>query len=64
MPYFTVREVADMVKTTPSFILTRIHAGDLMAYKVGKGYRIDQEDLEEFLIAKKVRPEIYAKSMR
>jgi excisionase family DNA binding protein len=46
---FTVKEVAQKLKTSTRFVLNQIQAGKLPAVKVGKAYRIHATDLERYL---------------
>jgi excisionase family DNA binding protein len=46
---YTVKEVAERLKTSTRFVLSQIRAGKLPAVKVGKAYRIHAADLERYL---------------
>lgn len=45
---FTVKEVAGIIKTNPSYVYKLINCGKLPAIKLG-AYKVRQEALEEFL---------------
>jgi excisionase family DNA binding protein len=47
--YYTVQEVADLLKLHWQSVLTYIKNGDLEAVKLGKGYRISQQALDSFI---------------
>ena len=49
MEFYTVEEVAGILKTTEHTIRKYIRNGQLTAYKVGKAWRIEKEDLQVFL---------------
>lgn len=53
---FTVQEAADLVKLTQWAIYRAIQRGDLVAYKPGGRLRIDEQDLQAWLDATRVRP--------
>ena len=47
--FLTVNEVADILRVSKLTIWRYIEAGKLPAYKVGRDWRIDQEEFEKFL---------------
>ena len=47
--YYTVQEVADLLKLHWQSVLNYIKKGDLKALKLGKGYRISQQALDNFI---------------
>lgn len=47
--YYTVQEVADLLKLHWQSVLTYIKNGELEAIKLGKGYRISQQGLDSFI---------------
>lgn len=47
--YYTVQEVADLLKLHWQSVLTYIKNGELEAVKLGKGYRISQKALDGFI---------------
>ena len=51
--YYTIKEVAEMLKVAYLTVYRWIQAGKLIAYKAGKQYRIKKQDLDKFLRAKK-----------
>lgn len=46
---FSTKEVAEKFKVTYLTVFRWIKAGKLKAFKVGKQYRVKQEDLETFI---------------
>ncbi len=47
--FYTVREIAELLEVTVDTIQGYIRRKELIAYKMGKSYRIRKADLEEFL---------------
>lgn len=47
--FYTVEEIASKLQVHWQTILTYIKSGKLRAVKLGRGYRIDPEDLKDFL---------------
>lgn len=47
--YYTIEEVAKMLKVVYLTVYRWIHDGKLSALKAGKQYRIKKEDLDTFL---------------
>jgi excisionase family DNA binding protein len=47
--FLTVAEVADLLRVSAMTVYRLIEAGDLRALRVGKSFRIDTDDLEQFL---------------
>ena len=47
--YYTVQEVADLLKLHWQSVLTYIKNGELEALKLDKGYRISQKALDGFI---------------
>lgn len=47
--YYTVQEVAALLKLHWQSVLTYIKNGELEAIKLGKGYRISQQALDSFI---------------
>jgi len=45
----TVYEIADLLRVEPLTIYRYIRSKKLTAYKLGKDYRVQQKDFEEFL---------------
>lgn len=44
----TVNEAAKLLRVNPDAVRGYIHTGELSAARVGRGYRIDLEDLRAF----------------
>ena len=49
--YYTIKEVADMLKVAYLTVYRWIRSGKLPAVKAGKQYRVKQTDLEKYLLA-------------
>ncbi len=47
--YYTIEEVAKMLKVAYLTVYRWIRAGKLTAYKAGKQYRIEKTDLDKFM---------------
>lgn len=47
--YYTIEQVAKMLKVAYLTVYRWIQNGKLIAYKAGKQYRIKKEDLDEFM---------------
>ena len=47
--YYTVQEVADLLKLHWQSVLTYIKSGKLEAVKLGRGYRISETALQKFI---------------
>ncbi|MDH5533325.1 MAG: helix-turn-helix domain-containing protein [Candidatus Pacebacteria bacterium] len=55
--FYTLYEVADLLKMSYMTIFRWAKNGKLPAYKFGKQYRISKETLEEFITKSKVKKE-------
>lgn len=53
--YYTIKEVADLLKVAYLTVYRWIQAGKLTAYQVEKQYRINKTDLEKFMQSYKVK---------
>lgn len=47
--FYTIDEIAELLKISYLTVFRWVKAGKLSAYKVGKQYRIDVQDLNNFL---------------
>lgn len=47
--YYTIEEVAKMLKVAYLTVYRWIQSGKLTAYKAGKQYRIEKVDLDKFM---------------
>jgi excisionase family DNA binding protein len=47
--FLTVAEVADLLRVSSMTVYRLIEAGELRALRVGKSFRIGEDDLEQFL---------------
>lgn len=52
--YYTVEQVARILQVHWQTILSYIKAGELGAFKLGRGYRISEQDLKDFVANKRV----------
>ncbi len=50
--FLTVAEVADLLRVSSMTVYRLIEAGDLRALRVGKSFRINEDDLDQFLGAR------------
>jgi len=53
--FFTVEQVAKKLQIHWQTVLTYIKSGKLKALKLGRGYRIDPRDLENFIESNKTK---------
>lgn len=51
--YYSIEEVAKMLKVAYLSVYRWVRAGKLVAYKAGKQYRIKKEDLDKFIERKR-----------
>ena len=49
--YLTVAEVADALRVSTMTVYRLIKAGDLRAVRVGKSYRLTEDDVDQYLAA-------------
>lgn len=54
--YQTVKEIADLLKVNEATVRRWIKDGELRAIDIGKGWRIDPDDLDAFLEGHATRP--------
>lgn len=47
---YTTREIAEMFKWNIETVRRKIYAGKIKAVKIGKGYRISEEEVERLKI--------------
>lgn len=47
--FLTVEQIAELLQVHWQTVLNYIKSGKLCAIKLGKGYRIDQQSLEDFI---------------
>jgi excisionase family DNA binding protein len=47
--YFTVGEVAELMRVSSMTVYRLIKSGDLAAVRVGKSFRVREEDLDAYL---------------
>lgn len=48
----TVGEVADLMRVSSMTVYRLIKAGDIRAARVGKSYRISEEDVDQFIASR------------
>lgn len=53
----TIQEVANTLKVSKYTVLRFIHNGKLEAVRVGGGYRVRSEALEQYIVKNKTRKE-------
>lgn len=53
--FMTVKEVASYLKTSTKTIQRLVLSGKLPAIRLGKQFRIDRKDLEEFIEKQKIK---------
>ena len=53
--FYTPAELAKALKLNKITIYRKIKAKELKAYKIGKGFRIDQEEFDKFLSKAKIK---------
>ena len=51
--YYTIEEVAKMLKVAYLTVYRWIQSGKLVAFKAGKQYRVKKEDLDSFITSYK-----------
>jgi excisionase family DNA binding protein len=49
MDYLTTRDVASRLKMSPRLVRNHISAGRLKASKLGKSFRVSEDDLKDFI---------------
>jgi excisionase family DNA binding protein len=47
--FYTAKEISEKLKLNVMTIYRYINAGKLKAYKIGKEFRVEKEEFEEFL---------------
>lgn len=57
--YYTIEEVAKMLKVAYLTVYRWIQADKFIAYKAGKQYRVKEEDLNKFLVSYKNNENTY-----
>lgn len=50
--FMTVGEVADLMRVSSMTVYRLIKAGDIRAARVGKSYRIREEDVDQFIASR------------
>ncbi len=53
--FFTVAEVADQLRVSNMTVYRLIQAGELPAVRVGRSYRLREEDVDRYLAARYTR---------
>ncbi|MCA1776788.1 MAG: helix-turn-helix domain-containing protein [Loktanella sp.] len=54
--YWTVKEIADLLKVSEVIVRRWIKDGELRAIDIGKGWRVGSDDLDAFLEGHATRP--------
>ena len=60
--FYTVQEVSTLLKVHWQSVLNYIKNGELEALKLGKGYRISEHSLDDFIIRKSTKRNMKADS--
>ena len=55
--YYTPQDVAEILNVSPSTVKNWIKKGDLIGNKMGRFYRINKMDLENFINKTKIKGE-------
>jgi excisionase family DNA binding protein len=53
--FYTAKEISDKLKLNVMTIYRYINAGKLKAYKIGKEFRVEKQEFEEFLNRVKIK---------
>jgi len=53
--FYTPKELAEQLKLNVMTVYRYINAGKLKAFKIGKEFRVQKKDFEEFLKSSKVK---------
>lgn len=53
--FYTARELAEKLKMNIMTIYRYINAGKIKAYKIGKEFRIDEKEFNNFLVDSKIK---------
>jgi len=51
----TVEEVAEKLKVSPATVYSLLRAGELVSYRVGRSWRVDEADLMQYIQQQKSR---------
>jgi excisionase family DNA binding protein len=54
--FLSVQEVAKRLNVNPRTVNRMINAGELPAYKVSGVFRVDEQDLQEYLQKNRIQP--------
>jgi excisionase family DNA binding protein len=53
MVFLNIKDVCSLLAVSKSFIYKKIVVGEILAYKIGRGYKIKDVDLENYLLKNK-----------
>jgi excisionase family DNA binding protein len=53
--FYTAKEISDKLKLNVMTIYRYINSGKLKAYKIGKEFRVEKQEFEEFLNKVKIK---------
>ena len=57
MNLLTVREVAQIMRSSQQFVYNLCNSGELVSYRLGRGaLRIDETDLKAYLAERRIEP--------
>ena len=54
-PFFTIPEIADLLKVSKATVRSWVHDGELRAVRFGREFRVAAKDLEAFVNAHATR---------
>ena len=55
-PFFTIHEIAELLKVSEATVRSWVHDGELRAARFGRDFRIASQDLEAFVEAHIMQP--------
>ncbi len=55
-PFFTVHEIAELLKVSEATVRSWVHDGELRAARFGREFRVAARDLEAFVEAHTTQP--------
>jgi excisionase family DNA binding protein len=56
--FYTAKEISDKLKLNVMTIYRYINAGKLKAYKIGKEFRVERQEFEDFLNRVKIKQNV------
>ncbi|TQV76115.1 helix-turn-helix domain-containing protein [Denitrobaculum tricleocarpae] len=55
-PFFTIHEIAELLKVSEATVRSWVHDGELRAARFGREFRVAAKDLEAFVDAHVMQP--------